>query len=141
MNDREAVLRANDHFYRVFEARDLVAMSAVWAQTVNDCCIHPGWEIVRGFPAVMQSWRSIFSSGAPMRFRITSVAVSIEGDVARVHNVENIFVGDDSEPLGRVAVTHLFVKREERWLMTLHHGSPIAAEETEEPPSGPQEFH
>jgi ketosteroid isomerase-like protein len=89
----------------------------------------------------MQSWRSIFTTGLPMRFRVTELSVAITGDVARVHNVENIYVGDDPEVLGRVAVTHIFLRRDGAWALVLHHGSPIASEEPAPPPPVASEFH
>jgi ketosteroid isomerase-like protein len=141
MDDRETVLRANEAFYQAFEGRDLAGMALLWAQSADDCCIHPGWEVVRGFRGVMQSWRSIFSTGVPMRFRITDVHVSVEGDVARVHNVENIYVGDSKEPLGRVAVTHIWLRRGAGWALALHHGSPIATDEPSTLPSDDADYH
>lgn len=128
MDDRAAVIAANDRFYRAFEARDLAAMTAVWSGTDGDACIHPGWEPMYGSAAVMEAWAGIFSSGMPMHFHVTDVVVQLLGDVARVHNVENISVAGSREPIGRVAVTHLFLRRPGGWRLVLHHGSPIAAD-------------
>ena len=48
MADDEAVLFANEAFYRAFADRDVEAMDEVWAQGVPVACIHPGWQRARG---------------------------------------------------------------------------------------------
>jgi len=128
MDDRTAVLAANARFYKAFERRDLRAMGECWSGTAGDACIHPGWEPLYGNTAVMEAWANIFATGVPMRFVVADVVVQLLGDIARVHNVENISLSDDGEAVGRVAVTHIFIRRPEGWRLVLHHGSPIAAE-------------
>ncbi len=128
MDDRTAVLAANARFYKAFERRDLRAMGDCWSGTAGDACIHPGWEPLYGNTAVMEAWANIFATGVPMRFVVADVVVQLLGDIARVHNVENISLSDDGEAVGRVAVTHIFIRRPEGWRLVLHHGSPIAAE-------------
>lgn len=141
MDDRTAVLAANARFYKAFEARDLPAMGAVWSGTAGDACIHPGWEPLYGNAAVMEAWVNIFATGVPMHFTVTDVVVQLLGDVARVHNVEHIRLTGDSETLGRVAVTHLYVRRPDGWRLVLHHGSPIAAESEADEPAGEADYH
>ncbi len=139
MDDRAAVIAANECFYLAFERRDLAAMAACWSGTDGDACIHPGWEPVYGNEAVMETWEGIFETGVPMHFSVSDIVVQLLGDIARVHNVENISVAGEGETIGRVAVTHLYLRRAGQWQMVLHHGSPIApfgepafrAEETE----------
>lgn len=141
MDDRTAVLAANARFYKAFERRDLSAMAELWSGTAGDACIHPGWEPLYGHTAVMEAWTNIFATGVPMHFLVTDVVVQLLGDVARVHNVEHISLSGGGETLGRVAVTHLFIRRPEGWRMVLHHGSPIAAEaEAHDVPSEP-DYH
>ena len=48
MSDEEAVLAANEEFYRAFAARDLAAMDALWAQETPVACVHPGWDALVG---------------------------------------------------------------------------------------------
>ena len=139
MDDAEAVGAANDAFYLAFEKRDLLRMRACWRGHPDDVCIHPGWEVMRG-KKVMESWRDIFATGMPMRFVISDVSIEVVGNVARVHNVENIYLGGDGDPLGRVAVTHLFQRVGADWLLVLHHGSPIAQNEPPEPDDN-DEYH
>lgn len=53
------VLAANDAFYRAFEKKDIEAMSHVWSQGTGSCCIHPGRNAMRGWPAIRTSWEQI----------------------------------------------------------------------------------
>src|SRR5436189_231886 len=58
----DAILFANESFYRAFAARDAAAMEALWATDLPVACIHPGWAPLTGRAAVMQSWRNILSN-------------------------------------------------------------------------------
>lgn len=132
MDDRAAVLEANDAFYRAFTRRDLTGMRDVWAGTPSDVCIHPGWEIQRGWHAIRSAWAKIFMGGMEMRFELGEVTVDVWGDVARIVLVENIWSG--REFIGRVAATKLLLRTPAGWRVTLHHGSPIAQEAQEPEP-------
>jgi SnoaL-like domain len=132
MDDRASVLSANLAFYQAFERKDPVAMRNVWAGAASDCCIHPGWEIARGWAAIRATWTSIFANDTPMSVIPEQVGVDVWGNVARVVLVERVSM--DGEAIGRVAVTNLFVRTPEGWRMTLHHGSPITPSEEEEEP-------
>ena len=57
--DEEAILEANDAFYRAFDQRDLEALAAVWASHAPVACIHPGWAPLQGRESVIASWKSI----------------------------------------------------------------------------------
>lgn len=127
MDDRAAVLSANLAFYQAFERRDAVAMRNVWAGAASDCCIHPGWEIARGWHAIRSSFASIFANDTPMTIVPEEIGADVWGDVARVILVERVFV--EGESIGRVAVTNLFLRTPAGWRMTLHHGSPISPSE------------
>src|SRR3546814_2090550 len=66
MSDSDAVLFANEAFYRAFVDRDLAAMEAVWSREAQVSCIHPGWAPLFGRDEVMTSWAAIVSApGAP----------------------------------------------------------------------------
>ena len=43
MSDEQAVLLANEAFYRAFTDRDEEAMRELWAVETEVVCIHPGW--------------------------------------------------------------------------------------------------
>jgi len=124
--DRKAVAEANARFYRAFEALDLPAMDAVWAHGEDVKCVHPGWPLLTGWPAVRESWRAIFENTEEMRFTIADVRVEIHGVLGWVTCTENIL----SDVRGRVAVTailatNLFTRVDDAWLLVHHHASHV----------------
>ena len=125
--DLVEVLEANSDFYRAFESMDFEAMERIWNKDNSDVCIHPGWEILRGWPEIRESWRAIFASDSFMRFDLTEVEVMRIGDVARVTCVENLYtVHDGVTHHARVAATNLWVLSAQGWRLSLHQGSPMA---------------
>jgi ketosteroid isomerase-like protein len=124
--ERRAVAEANARFYRAFEALDLPAMDAVWAHGEHVKCVHPGWPLLTGWPAVRESWRAIFENTEEMRFTIADVRVEIHGVLGWVTCTENIL----SDVRGRVAVTailatNLFTRVDDAWLLVHHHASHV----------------
>ena len=61
---RDAVLFANEAFYRAFADRDIAAMEEIWASEAPVACIHPGWSPVIGRERVLASWRAILANPA-----------------------------------------------------------------------------
>ena len=124
--DRKAVAEANARFYRAFEALDLAAMDAVWAHGDDVKCVHPGWPLLTSWPAVRESWRTIFENTEEMRFTIADVRVEVYGVLGWVTCTENIL----SDVRGRVAVTailatNLFTRVDDAWLLIHHHASHV----------------
>ena len=66
----EEVRVANERFYQAFEQLDVDAMAAAWSHGEHVKCIHPGWPLLCGWPAVRASWQDIFAGTAEMRFTI-----------------------------------------------------------------------
>ena len=134
MDHSNAVLAVNERFYRAFEALDLDLMTEVWARTDSDVCIHPGWEILRGWDEIREAWRVIFANTGFMRFESSDVELVLNGDVAHICCVENIFsVIGDMTIHSRVACTNIFELTDDGWRMVLHHGSPIASSQVMQP--------
>jgi ketosteroid isomerase-like protein len=130
----EEVAEANLAFYSAFEARDLAAMGDVWERSTRVAVTHPGWPTLRGFEQVLSSWRAIFANTPYIQFFLTEEEIAVSGDVAWVTLHENILQemvrpgrSEGSLGEGRVAATNVFVRRDGRWLMVLHHGSSVAA--------------
>jgi len=116
------VLAANDAFYEAHEQRDLAAMSSVWEHSDRVVCIHPGWPILRTWPAVEDSWRRIFSGPGRNQFIVTNLSTGGGTDVAWVTLDENLMQGSAT---GTVAATNMFALGDGGWKMILHHGSPV----------------
>jgi ketosteroid isomerase-like protein len=127
-DDLAELEEANSRFYRAFERLDLAEMDGIWAHTDRVQCIHPGWPLIVGWPAVRTSWESIFANTTEMRFTIGDVRVGGGPHVAWVTCTENIL----SQVSGRVSVTSLlatnvFERAPHEWKMVLHHASHILA--------------
>lgn len=135
MNDREAVVAANNAFYEAFESLDIDRMQAVWLQDPRIVCIHPGWRKLLGWGPVMTSWERIFEGAFEMKFEIGEMDVVISGDLAVVILEENLTQrGYDGISRSQVLTTNVFERAGDQWLMILHHGSPILQPENDEPP-------
>ncbi len=117
MAENEAVLFANEAFYRAFADGDLAAMDAVWASAAPVACIHPGWNLLDGRKAVMASWRAILDN--PKRPDISSVggAVKVYGDTAVVTCYET--VGG-----GYLVATNIFIREAGAWKLVHHQAGP-----------------
>ena len=125
-DDRKAIEAANARFYRAFETLDVAAMDAVWAHGEDVKCVHPGWPLLTGWPAVRESWRAIFENTEEMRFTISDVRVESGGSLGWVTCTENIL----SDVRGRVSVTtilatNLFTRVDDAWLLVHHHASHV----------------
>jgi ketosteroid isomerase-like protein len=113
------ILAANAAYYRAFSDGDLKAMSRIWADD-NVSCIHPGWPVIIGRQAILESYREILRNPSQERVDPRNETALIGGDEARVICVE--FVGGAA-----LAATNLFRRIEGAWRMTHHQASPIAA--------------
>jgi ketosteroid isomerase-like protein len=123
----DAVLAANQAFYDAHDARDLKAMREVWEHSERVSCVHPGWPILRGWPAVERSWRGIFDGPGRNQFILTNHAVVVVGEVAWVTLEENLVDTGSAgvSATGTVAATNVFKRVDEMWLLLAHHGSPV----------------
>ena len=126
MSDRDAVLEANAAFYAAFGSLDLKRMEEVWLRAPYIKCVHPGWGLLVGWGPVMESWERIFSGTLEMRFTLTGVQAEVCGDLAWVVLTENIDSRHrDGKVEAHVQATNLFERRDQRWFLVHHQGSPI----------------
>lgn len=122
----EEVTRANEAFYEAFGRLDIGLMDRVWAKQEYVTCIHPGWTLRLGWPAVRDSWVLIFNNTFSMEFELTEIQIQVAGDLAWVICTENITSRqEDTTQDSRVLATNLYERFERRWLMIHHHGSPV----------------
>jgi ketosteroid isomerase-like protein len=122
-DDHAAVLAANQAFYDAFEARDLDAMSDLWAHDDRVLCVHPGWTALRGWASVGSSWAALFGGPQYIQFIVTDEHVVLAGDVAWVSCDENLLADDGS---ATVASLNLFTRDDAgSWKMLAHHGAPV----------------
>ena len=126
VSEQEAVQEINARFYRALEAYDLDGITEIWLHEPWVACVHPGWQLVYGWPSVEESWKSIFANDSRLRVRIRDVRISIEGNCAWVLCIEEIFATFREDLMrSHAQATNIYVKTAGRWKMTLHHASPV----------------
>jgi ketosteroid isomerase-like protein len=127
MSEQAAVLFANDAFYVAFTTRDLDAMNDLWAHNVPVTCVHPGWNVVAGRDAVLESWRAILANPESPEITCRQATAHVLGDVAYVVCFETI-------ETSHLVATNVFVREDGAWRL-VHHQAGITAQgpsETEE---------
>ena len=125
-SESDDVRRANESFYRAFESLEAARMGEVWLHSARVQCTHPGWRRLVGYAAVMESWERIFENTFEMSFDLTSVEISVAGDLAWVVCTENITSRTyDGISHSQVEAANVFERHDGRWRMVLHHGSPV----------------
>src|SRR5215471_15800484 len=109
---------ANQEFYKTFDSASLDAMERIW--------LHAGWDVLRGWREIRESWGRIFGGDQKMKVSTDDVSVCRMGELALVTCIENIIVfeGADFDSMQAVA-TNIFIFREGKWLMAHHHASAI----------------
>ena len=134
MSDEDAVLAANEEFYRAFTARDLAAMDALWAEQTPVACIHPGWDALVGRDMVMESWAAILGGPGAPQIRCEAPRAFVQGQSAFVICREVL-------EQGRLIATNVFAREEAGWRMVHHQAGPSGqsapAPPTSERPPGP----
>ena len=120
MSDLDAVLFANEAFYRAFADRDIDAMEALWAVSSPACCIHPGWEAIYERDDVIESWRAKFTGTTSPKINCVAPRVYFYGEAAFVVCFEEI----QGEHL---IATNYFIRESGRWKMVHHQAGPTRA--------------
>jgi ketosteroid isomerase-like protein len=110
-----SALSANEAFYAALARGDAVAMAALWSRRRPVACIHPGWPVLAGRDAVMQSWDAVLRN--PPKVLAEEVRVLDYGDTAVVLCIERI--GEN-----RLAATNVFVREPAGWRMVHHQSGP-----------------
>lgn len=118
MRADDDILSANERYYQAFEAGDFPAMSNLWAED-GVSCIHPGWPVLVGRQAILESYRAILSNPSQDPIIHHSDTVIASGTDGRVFCVE--LVGE-----GALAATNWFRLVNGVWRMVHHQASPLA---------------
>jgi ketosteroid isomerase-like protein len=123
-------------FYRAFEAKDIDAMMAAWAEDEEIVCVHPGGPRLVGFDAVRVGWEQIFAGETKLLFRLEDLVVLETVGMALQSAIEQVTVGDNPTPRGTAIATNVFLRTPSGWRIVLHHASP-APTMTIASPAGP----
>lgn len=129
MSEADAVLFANEAFYRAFADCDMTVMESLWADSVPVCCIHPGWEGIHGREEVLESWRAILTGGSAPDIACIAPRAYLLGGAAYVVCFED--VGGDY-----LIATNYFVKEAGLWKMVHHQAGPTRVVPGQMPPEG-----
>lgn len=111
-------------FYEAFEARDIDAMMATWADDEEIVCVHPGGTRMVGYAAVRAGWEQLFAADAKLRFRLEQVVAIETVGLAMQSAVEHVAVGSDGNERGLALCTNVFLRTPSGWRMVMHHASP-----------------
>ena len=114
-------------FYQAFEAKDIDAMMATWADDEELVCIHPGGPRLVGYEAVRAGWEHLFASDAKLSFRLDDITVVETVGLAMQSAIEQVTIGNDANPRGTAIVTNVFLRTPSGWRMVMHHSSPAPA--------------
>jgi ketosteroid isomerase-like protein len=130
-------LDAANAFYEAFEARDIEAMMAVWAEDEEIICVHPGGPRLVGYVAVRASWSEVFTSDTQLRLQLSSPIVLQTISMAVQSVTEHLIVGEEQEATGLVEATNVFLHTPSGWRMLVHHAcpSPVAKRVLAIPPA------
>ena len=126
MSFHDQALKANEGFYKAFNSRDLDLMKHVWHQDDAVACIHPGWEVLRGFDSIIKSWANIFLGSENLEIRLSEIELTTSEEVIWVSCQENLFaLSMSGVQVSKVHATNLFKRAAGEWKMVLHHASSI----------------
>lgn len=124
----EEVRIAHERFYDAFQKLDLESMSRLWARDIDVSCVHPGWDLISGYEAVMQGWRMIFEGTSDLRVRIDEPRVISNEGLAWVVCKEVLFTTVQGMPVENVLTAiNTFVRENDEWRIAHHHAAPILA--------------
>src|SRR5215470_5210714 len=96
-------------FYQAFEARDLDAMMATWAEDEDIVCVHPGGARMVGYEAVRAGWEQLFASDTKLSFKLDEIVVIETVGLALQSAIEHVTVGNDPKPRGAAIATNVML--------------------------------
>ena len=134
MQDSDAVLAANLHFYHAFTTRDVAAMEWIWARKAPVACVHPGWPPLADREAVIESWRGIFSNPDAPRIACYDEQVFLYGDTALV-------VCEEELEGGTLIASNWFVREDGAWRIAHHQAGQLAMRRPMGPPRTPSRMN
>ena len=106
-------------FYQAFEARDIDAMMAAWAEDEDIVCVHPGGPRLVGYDAVRTGWEQLFAGDAKLSFKLDEIVVIETVGLALQSAVEHVTVGNDPKPRGVAIATNVFLRTPSGWRMVV----------------------
>ncbi len=121
---QDEVRSANASFYRALEHRDMEELGRVWSHQDDIKCVHPGWRLLRGWPAIRTSFGRRFEEVDFQKYGVEDQFIDIHGHIAAVTMTEVILLqkkGVTSEM--RIQATNVYRREGATWKLILHHAS------------------
>ena len=133
MTRKDALLYQNARFYEAFELSSIEMMEEIWSDSSAVRCIHPGWSIVEGRNAVLESWQRIFEGEVHMKVTLLNVRADVYGNIGVVVLQEEVhYTSGKLSNTGSVMATNIFEHDGKDWKLIHHHGSPTVVVEEQE---------
>jgi ketosteroid isomerase-like protein len=123
-------------FYQAFEARDIDAMMAAWAEDEDIVCVHPGGPRLVGYEAVRAGWEQLFAGDTKFSFKLDEIVVIETVGLALQSAIEHVTLGEEPKPRGAAIATNVFLRTPSGWRLVVHHASAAPAVAIA-PPAGP----
>jgi ketosteroid isomerase-like protein len=123
-------------FYQAFEAGDVDAMMATWAEDEDIVCVHPGGARLVGYAAVRGGWEQLFAAGTRLLFRLEQVVIIETVGLSMQSAVEHVTTRADRSESGTALCSNVFLRTPSGWRMVMHHAS-VAPSAPVDSPSGP----
>ena len=114
-------------FYQAFEAKDVDAMMATWAEDEDIVCVHPGGPRLVGYEAVRIGWEQLFAGETKLSFRLDEIVVIETVGLAMQSAVEHVTVGNDPKARGAAIATNVYLRTPLGWRIVVHHASAAPA--------------
>lgn len=138
MSDTQALLIANQDFYRAFAQKNLDGIAAAWSKGMDCICIHPGRPPLKGWDQIQESWDQIFKSTESFQLGTDILAIDVSenlGYVAIAERLVQVIEGKRIE-LQSLA-TNVFQNIAGNWYLVHRHSSPILPVRRPDQPPGP----
>ncbi len=114
-------------FYQAFEAKDVDAMMATWAEDEDIVCVHPGGPRLVGYEAVRIGWEQLFAGETKLSFRLDEIVVIETVGLAMQSEDEHVTVGNDPKARGAAIATNVYLRTPLGWRIVVHHASAAPA--------------
>ena len=123
---KDDIIKVNQAFYRSFEKKDIDAMSNIWSQGTGSICIHPGWDVLRGWQEIRKSWEKIFKNTNYIEINLDIISIEIRHELAYIVLIENIMqVATGRRIEAKSIATNILEFMGGKWYFVSHHASPI----------------
>ena len=123
-------------FYQAFEAQDIDAMMATWADDEDIVCVHPGGARLVGYDAVRTAWEQLFAGDARLSFRLEQRGRDRDRRASRCRARSSTSPRRRQPRAARAVATNVFMRTPSGWRMVCHHASPAPPVATPAP-TGP----